>query len=321
MVPIGYHASHEQLPPSALLEAVQDAERAGFDVAMCSDHFAPWGLAQGESGFAWSWLGAALATTSLRFGIVTAPGQRYHPAILAQAVATLAEMFPGRFWAALGSGEAINEHITATGWPPKPYREQRLRESADVMRRLIAGETVDHEGAVAVHAARVWSRPPVLPAFLGAAVSAETAAWAAEWAEGLITVGTDPAQVARVVGAYRDNGGRGDVALQVHVCLAESRADGLAIVADQWRHATAPADRMWDIAQPEEFDRLADVGDLDKLDAAVVIEPDAGRMAERLAELAAAGVDELYLHEVGKDQRTFLHRAAAELIPALKEAL
>src|SRR5690606_40268770 len=89
-------------PPSRLLRDVQQAERAGFDMAMCSDHFAPWSVRQGHSGFAWSWLGAALATTQLRLGTVNAPGQRYHPAVIAQASATLAEMFPGRFWVALG---------------------------------------------------------------------------------------------------------------------------------------------------------------------------------------------------------------------------
>ena len=86
-----------------------------------------WGLgdvaaverAPGRVGFAWSWLGAAMATTSLPFGVVTAPGQRYHPAIIAQAVATLSEMFPDRLWVALGTGEASNEHITGDRWPDK----------------------------------------------------------------------------------------------------------------------------------------------------------------------------------------------------------
>ena len=94
---VGLHASHEQISPSRLLQAVIEAEAAGFDAAMCSDHFSPWSERQGESGFAWSWLGAALATTSLPFGVVNAPGQRYRPAIIAQAGATLAELFPGRF--------------------------------------------------------------------------------------------------------------------------------------------------------------------------------------------------------------------------------
>ncbi|WP_127819617.1 LLM class flavin-dependent oxidoreductase, partial [Microbacterium sp. CPCC 204701] len=197
MVFLGYHASHEQLPPSILLASVQDAERAGFDGAMCSDHLAPWGLAQGESGYTWSWLGAALATTSLSFGTVTAPGQRYHPVVTAQAIATLAEMFPGRFWCALGSGEAVNEHVTGAPWPPKTHRQDRLAQAVDVMRRLIAGERVDHDGAFRVHDARIWSRPSVPPPLFAAAASAPTAAWAADWADGVITVGHDPEEVGR----------------------------------------------------------------------------------------------------------------------------
>ena len=136
---IGIHASHEQIPPSRLLAAVQAAEAAGFDAAMCSDHFSPWSKRQGESGFAWSWLGAALEATSLSLGCVNAPGQRYHPAIIAQASATLAEMYPGRFWVALGSGEASNEHITGEPWPDKATRNARLRECVDVIRALHRG--------------------------------------------------------------------------------------------------------------------------------------------------------------------------------------
>jgi hypothetical protein len=97
---IGYHASHEQIPPSALLRNVVAAEQAGFQAGMCSDRFTPWSVRQANSGFAWAWLGAALQATGLPFGAVNAPGQRYHPAIVAQAAATLSEMFPGRFWLA-----------------------------------------------------------------------------------------------------------------------------------------------------------------------------------------------------------------------------
>src|SRR5918997_6060747 len=128
MTRFGYHCSHEQYPPSELLENVQAAEAAGFEGAMCSDHFHPWTDAQGHSGFAWSWLGAALQATSLSFGTVNAPGDRYHPAIVAQAAATLAEMFPDRFWLAIGSGEALNEAITGARWPAKRERDARLRE-------------------------------------------------------------------------------------------------------------------------------------------------------------------------------------------------
>ena len=112
---IGFHCSHEQHSPSALLRYATLAAQAGFAHAMCSDHFAPWSARQGHSGNAWSWLGAALQATPMTFGTVCAPGQRYHPAIVAQAAATLAEMYPDRLWLALGSGEALNEAIVGAG--------------------------------------------------------------------------------------------------------------------------------------------------------------------------------------------------------------
>ncbi len=159
MPTVGFHASHEQLPPSGLLAAVQAAEAAGFQAAMCSDHLAPWSERQGHSGHAWSWLGAAMQATSLPFGVVTAPGQRYHPAIIAQAIATLGELFPGRFWAALGSGEALNEHVTGDRWPAKADRDARLLECVEVIRALLRGEEVTHDGLVRVDRARLWSLP------------------------------------------------------------------------------------------------------------------------------------------------------------------
>lgn len=97
MARVGFHASHELHPPGELLRLTRSAEALGFRAAMCSDHFHPWTEAQGEGGFAWAWLGAALQATSMTFGSVCAPGQRYHPAIAAQACATLASMFPGRY--------------------------------------------------------------------------------------------------------------------------------------------------------------------------------------------------------------------------------
>ncbi|SDQ41700.1 LLM class flavin-dependent oxidoreductase [Quadrisphaera sp. DSM 44207] len=140
----GFHASHEQIAPGPLLRDVRAAQDAGFTAAVCSDHLAPWSAAQGQSGFAWSWLGAVLATTDLPSGVVTAPGQRYHPAVHAQAIATLAAVFPGRFWAALGSGQALDEHVTGDPWPRKGEREARLLECVEVVRALLADEEALH---------------------------------------------------------------------------------------------------------------------------------------------------------------------------------
>ena len=158
-VTFGYHGSHEQHAPSKLLEYVRLAEQAGFTAAMCSDHFHPWIERQGQSGFTWSWLGAALQATRLTFGCVNAPGWRYHPAIIAQAVATLCEMYPERFWLAVGSGEALNEHITGERWPVKSERDERLIECVTVMRKLWAGETVTHHGRIVVEEAKLYTLP------------------------------------------------------------------------------------------------------------------------------------------------------------------
>src|SRR4029077_1337083 len=159
MTVIGFHCSHEQINPAQLLHDVQQAEQAGFTAGMSSDHFSPWSARQGESGFAWSFLGAALATTTLPFGVVTAPGQRYHPAIIGQAIATLAQMFPGRFWAALGSGEASNERVTGEAWPRNEVPDQRPVEGVHVIRRLPQGEEVSPEGRLPLHRAGVWTLP------------------------------------------------------------------------------------------------------------------------------------------------------------------
>ena len=315
---IGYHASHEQLAPSELLSSVQLAERVGFHGAMCSDHLAPWGVAQGHSGYAWSWLGAALALTRFGFGVVTAPGQRYHPAVAAQAIATLAEMFPGRFWAALGSGELVNEHVTGDPWPEKGERDRRLDESASVIRRLLHGERVDHDGAVRVHDARVWSLPTAPPLLVGAAISPGTAERVAAWADGLITTGTDAAALADAIGAYRAAGGRGEVSLQVHLSIARTADDAAALARDQWRHGAVTRVSPWDVAQPEDFDRLAAESDADPA-ASVIAGVEPHEIADRVRALCA-GADRVYLHHIGKDQRRFVEEDAPALIAALEEA-
>lgn len=321
MVFIGYHASHEQLPPSTLLTSVIGAERAGFDGAMCSDHLAPWGVRQGESGFAWSWLGAALASTSFPIGVVNAPGQRYHPAIIAQAIATLEEMFPGRFWAALGSGEAMNEHVTGDPWPSKRERNARLADSLTIIRRLLDGDEVTFDGTVRVHRARVWSRPETPPPLLGAAVSAETAGWLAGKVDGLATVAQPVDALRDVVAAYRDAGGTGPCVLQVHVSLADTHAEALALAKDQWRNGLIGPPLAWDLEQPEDFDALTEDPDEKQLREAVLVDDDPAALAERIAERVALGFDRVFVHHVGKDQRPYLDAAREVLVPALRSAL
>jgi probable non-F420 flavinoid oxidoreductase len=317
MTLFGIHASHEQIHPAALLDAVVRAEQAGFTAAMCSDHFSPWSSRQGHSGFAWSWLGAALQATGLPFGVVNAPGQRYHPAIVAQAIGTLAAMYPGRFWAALGSGEASNEHITGGRWPRKDLRKARLRECVDIIRALLAGEDVSHDGLVTVDRARLWTRPEEPPALVGAAVSETTARWCAEWADGLITVNAPAEQLRRVAGAYRDAGGRGPLALQVHLSWAPDQETALAIAHDQWRSNVFAPPVPWDLELVEHFDVVSRDVTPEQVAAAVNVSADLGRHAAWLAEYVELGFDRIYLHHVGQEQDAFIDAFGAKVLPQL----
>ena len=309
---LGYHASHEQFSPSALLRYVRLAQRAGLKHAMCSDHFAPFSEEQGQSGFAWAWLGAALEATNLTFGTVSAPGQRYHPAILAQAAATLGELFPGRFWLALGSGENLNEHITGDVWPTKDTRNRRLRECVAIMRALFAGETVTHEGLVRVREAKLYTRPRVPPALVGAAVSAETAAWVATWADALITVNQSRDALRRVVDAFRSGGGADKpVYLQVHLALGSSAAEALATAHACWRTGALDPPLRWDATTPEHLDVAARFVREEDMHESVRV---ASTFDEQLAELEQdreLGFARVYLHEVGPDQERLLQELAS----------
>ena len=318
MTVIGFHASHEQVHPSELLRAVVAAEQAGFTAAMSSDHFSPWSARQGHSGFAWSWLGAALAETSLPFGVVNAPGQRYHPAIIAQAAATLSAMFPGRFWVALGTGEASNEHITGDGWPRKDVRMARLRECVEVIRALLAGEEVSHDGLVTVDRARVWTLPDEPPPLVGAAVSVETAAAVAEWADGLITVAQPHDHLRRMVDAYRRAGGGGRLYVQVHLSWAPDEDTALKIAHEQWRSNVFPPPVCWDLETVELFDAVSKHIPPEAMRRHVQVSSDLGQHAAWLHELAELGFDEIYLHHVGQEQLDFVEAFGDRVLPQLR---
>jgi probable non-F420 flavinoid oxidoreductase len=320
---IGYHASHEQLPPSALLRCVVAAEAAGFHAAMCSDHFAPWSSRQGHSGFAWSWLGAALQATELSFGVVNAPGQRYHPAIVAQAAATLSELYPDRFWLALGSGEASNEHITGDPWPAKDERRARLGEAAAVIRALLAGETVSHDGLVRVDRAKLWTLPARPPMLVGAAVSPDTAAWMGGWADGLVTINQAHDTLRAVIDAFRANGGEHKpLFLQVHLSWAADEEEALAVAHDQWSTNLLDTSVAMELELPEQFEAAARFVTPEDVRSAVLVSADLGRHTAWLAEYAELGFDRIYLHEVGQaeHQRPFIDAFGSKVIPALAGA-
>lgn len=314
---IGFHASHEQFAPSRLLTLCRSAQEAGFTVLKCSDHFHPWSERQGQSGFSWAWLGAAMQACDLPFGSIAAPGYRTHPAVLAQAAATLAEMFPGRFWLALGSGEAVNEAITGLPWPDKAERNARLKDCAQIIRALFDGEEVTHRGRVTVIGARLYSRPQERIPLFGAAVSKETAAEVAAWADGLLTVGGKAEDVTPVLKAFRENGGEGKpVHIQHALSWAPDRETAMAEAMHQWRHAVLGGEAMWDLRRPQDFDTACDAGSEDALAERLTISEDLGRHTADIAALLALGAT-VHLHCVGRNQEAFIETFGARVLPSL----
>lgn len=318
MVQIGYHASHEQFAPSTLLTYAQQAEQAGFTTISCSDHFHPWSDRQGESGFAWSWLGAAMQATSLPFGVVCAPGQRYHPAIIAQAAATLGEMFSDRFWLALGSGQAMNEAITGDPWPIKAQRNARLKECVDVMRALWAGETVTHHGLVCVEAAQLYTRPARPPKIIGAALTPQTAEWVGSWADGLITISHPYEKLRQVVEAFRRGGGEHKpMYLKVQLSYADGHDQALQGAYDQWRTNIFASPLLADLRHPQQFDAAADFVKPDDMYPYVRISADPPQHLEWLQQYMELGFETLTLHNVNRDQRRFIDDFGEMVLPAL----
>ncbi|VXD19652.1 F420-dependent oxidoreductase, G6PDH family [Planktothrix serta PCC 8927] len=319
MVKIGYHASHEQFKPSELLNYVQKAEQAGFHLSLSSDHFYPWSEKQGESGFAWSWLGAAMqATPNLSYRIVCAPGQRYHPAIIAQAAATLAELFPHRFWLTVGSGQALNEHITGDKWPCKSDRNTRLKECVDIIRALWAGETVTHKGLVTIEEAKLYTRPVINPLIIGAAITAKTAEWLGSWADGLITTSRPPEQLKQVVDAFRRGGGEGKpMILKVQLSYHADEKIAKQGAFDQWRNNVFQSLVLSDLKNPEQFDALGEFVTLEEVENNVRISSDPQQHINWLKQDIELGFNEIILHNVNREHKQFIEVFGKEVIPVL----
>jgi probable non-F420 flavinoid oxidoreductase len=316
---IGYHASHEQFAPDELLALARRAEECGFDAAMCSDHFHPWSRAQGQSGYAWSWLGAALATTGFGMGVVCAPVGRYHPIVIAQAVATLEVMFPQRFWLAVGSGEALNEQAAGAPWPGKPARNQRLLEAVEVMRALWRGEKVSHDDGFVVRDARLFTRPDTTPKVLLAALTPETARWGGEWADGIVTLGTPSAPLEEVIAAFRAAGGNHKpVHVQHKLSFADSEEAALQGAWEQWRTNALPVGDSEELRTPEEFEQRAQSLTRDDVARAVYVSADPDEHQHELQRYRGLAVDAVYLHNVNREQDDFIETFRRRVLPALR---
>jgi coenzyme F420-dependent glucose-6-phosphate dehydrogenase len=316
MVQIGYQASHEQFAPSALLKYVIMAQEAGFSAINSSDHFAPWSERQGQSGFSFAWLGAAMQATRLPYGVVCTPGQRYHPAIVAQAAATLGEMFPGRFWIALGSGEAINENITGDKWPEKGERNKRLFECFEVIKRLFDGEEVTHNGLIKVEKAKLYTRPEIKPLLFCAALSTDTAAWAGSWADGMITAHKPHEEMKQVVDAFRNNGGEGKpIYLKVQLSYAHAHEEALQGAYEQWRTNIFQGGVLGDMPTTAHFDAAAEFVKPEDLYKMVRISSDLEQHIEWIKKDTELGFEKIILHNVNTQQEIFIKNFGRHVLP------
>jgi coenzyme F420-dependent glucose-6-phosphate dehydrogenase len=316
---IGYQISHEQFTPSELLGYAVLAEKAGFQALLSSDHFNPWSERQGQSGFAFAWLGAAMQATKLPCGVVCAPGQRYHPAIVAQAAATLGELFEGRFWMALGSGEALNEHITGERWPLKAERNARLKECFDIISALFAGETVTHSGQVVVHEAKLYTRAKVAPALFGAALSESTAEWMGGWASGLVTIYRPEEKLKKIIEAFRRGGGDGKpMYLQMQVSYAHTEQEALDGAFDQWRTNILPPEVLADLSRPQQFDAAAQFIRPEDLKEEMLISTDPQAFIQQIQHCIDLGFETIILHNVNRRQEQFITDFGQHVLPFLK---
>lgn len=322
MARIGYHCSHEQYPPSALLRLVRQAEEAGFECAMSSEHFHPWSERQGHSGFTLSWIGAALQATSFPIGMLIIPGGwRYHPAIAAQAGATLAEMFPGRFWMAPGSGEALNEHVVGERWPAKEERNARLLEAVEIIRALWTGETVTRYGRIRVEDAKLYSLPETPPPLIGAALSAETAEWMGSWADGLVTIIGEKEGMQKIIDAFRRGGGEGKpLFLQAQLAFARTEEEALRQAWEQWRSVQFPSPILAALRMPTDFDAAGEYVRQEDIQKKVKVSSNPEWHLEWLRECVEMGFEEIYLHSIprGSEQERFIEVFGERVLPELK---
>ena len=286
---------------------------------MCSDHFHPWTPQQGESGYSFAWLGAAMQATSLPMGTICCPCNRYHPAIVAQAAATLAQMFPDRFWLAIGTGQALNEHITGKDWPPKPERQALLRESADIIRSLWAGETVTHRGRITVREAKLYSRPDQPPQLFGAATTPETARWVGSWADGLLTVNQAGEQLRKIVDAFREGGGEGKPTfLQAMVGYDPDEHTAWQLAWKNWPIAVLDQNTVQDLPTPERMASATAGSSVEDIKGKLRVSSDLNQHVEWLQGDIEMGFERIFLYTISGNPERFIDVFGERVLPQLR---
>jgi coenzyme F420-dependent glucose-6-phosphate dehydrogenase len=327
---VGYAAMLEQFHPTEAVALAVYAEEHGFSGVMAADHFQPWVPQQGQSAFVWNVLSAIGERTSGDIGPgVTAPTFRWHPAMVAQASATLAAMYPGRHWLGLGSGEALNEHIVGQYWPEAPERINRMFEAVDIIKKLftasLAGKDTKHSGQFfKLESTRLWTMPDVAPEILVATAGPVTAKRAGKAVDGLITVGAPIEKIAGLFAKFdegaREAGKNPDTmprVLQLHLSWAPTQEEAVRNALVEWPNGGMRFPKS-DIRSPYELEQMAKLVRAEDFEGRLVIDSDPDVHRAAIQKYVDLGFDRIYLHNVGRNQREWIDVFGRDVLPGLK---
>ncbi|WIM88009.1 TIGR03557 family F420-dependent LLM class oxidoreductase [Candidatus Mycobacterium wuenschmannii] len=316
MSKIGYFLSCEQFGPKELVDQAKRAEAAGFDALWISDHFHPWTDRQGNSPFVWGVIGALSQVTSLPVSTaVTCPTVRMHPAIVAHAAATAAVQLGGKFVLGVGSGEALNEHVLGDPWPSVGKRLSMLEEAVDVIRQLHRGDEISHHGKhYEVQEARLYTLPEDSMPIYVSGFGPQAAELAGRIGDGFATATPD----ADLIKAFRDAGG-GDKPVQAGTKVSWDRdADkGLDIAHHLWANESLPGQLSQILPRPKDFEAASQLVPKDAVAESVTSGPDPEQHAAQLRQYLDAGVDEVYVQQIGPDLEGFFESWQRDVLPQL----
>ncbi|GMM96145.1 glucose-6-phosphate dehydrogenase (coenzyme-F420) [Microbacterium luteum] len=327
----GYKASSEQFGPSELVEFGVLAEEMGFDSVFLSDHFQPWMHDGGHAPAALPWLGALGARTErvLIGTSVLTPSFRYHPAVIAQAFATLGVMFPDRVVLGVGTGEALNEVTLGLEWPDAPERFQRLKEAILMIQQLWADERVTYDGTYySVKDATIYDRPGAehpVPIYIGAAGPAATRL-AGRIADGFITTSGKKRELYTdtLLPALADGLGKAgrasdaiDTLMEVKVSYHPDHDTALEKTRFWAPLALTPEEKR-DVHDPIEMQRRAAELPIERAASRFIVSTDPDEHVGRISEYIELGFRHLVFHDPGHDQAEFLRMYGAEILPRLR---
>jgi G6PDH family F420-dependent oxidoreductase len=314
---IGYKLATEAFGPRELIRQAVLAEQAGFDFVEMSDHYHPWLEAQGHSAFTWNLL-SAIAMKTERIGLVTGvtcPSVRYHPAIIAQAAATLAIISDGRFTLGVGAGERLNEHVVGTGFPARRERHERLREALEIIRLLWQGGYRSYEGKyLRLEDARVFDLPAEPPVIAVAASGRQSAGIAAELGDGLFATEPD----GDLVSTWHRLGGHGPAYGEMPLAWAPDEDAAVQAVLEKNSFALTGWKVMAELPNPVNFEAAtASIGP-GQVRERFACGPDAERHLRVARQFADAGFDHLVALNGGPDPDGFMDFFARELAAPLR---